>query len=292
MKKGLFILALAMVFFSLPLSAQNIKPLIRLMPFFVQGIGTEESRLVESLIQSYLSDVGDVISYSDYSRGAGPSAGLAATPRRQVYGFPSEQEMRLPDYTLTGSIYLERDSLIFMLEIGAAASGEINSFTMTSKSIGELVLKVRSLVETAFSPEPERTMLRESQPLNLSEAAIMGTWRGEPGIEMIRFQRMGRGIAIFSSGAQMVISWAVDDNFLRIKQLSPNMERYYHPLPYEVAKRLAAWAEPMIWELQLYENGNTLRGLKTHTGVRHEGERIIELLPREMLNVEWTRSGR
>jgi hypothetical protein len=303
MEKRFLILAFAM-FFSLSLSAHHTKPLIRLMPLFVQGIGVEESRLIESLIQSYLSDVGDVISYIDFL-GIEPSQAVltdGAVPAMQgspgtSFNIPdnfrlSEQETRLPDYTLTGSIYLERDSLIFMLKIGNSVSGETSSFTMTSKSIGELVLKARSLVETAFSSESEQMLLRESLPLNLNEAAIMGTWRGEPGIELIRFQRMGRGIVIFSSGAQMIISWAIADDFLKIKQISPNLERYYHPMPYEVAKQLTAKAEPMIWELQLYENGNTLRGLKTHTGVRYEGEQIIELLPNEMLNVEWIRSGR
>ncbi|GHV14384.1 hypothetical protein FACS189491_10640 [Spirochaetia bacterium] len=270
MKKGFFILALGMVFFSFPLPAQNTKPLIQLTPLFSQGIGDEESRFIESLVQSYLSDFGEVIS----AAGSDP-----AVP---------ESDTRIPDYTFTGSIYLERDSLILMLEIGKAAA-ESASFTMVSKSIGELALKARSLVEIAFSSEPERAGLRASAPLDLKEAAVLGTWRGEPGIEMIRFQRMGRGIAVFSSGASMVLSWAVEDNILRARQISPNTERYYHPLPYEVAKQLTAQAEPMVWELRLYDNGNTLRGIKTLTGIRYEGTSVTELIPKEMQNVEWIR---
>ncbi|GHU15709.1 hypothetical protein FACS1894163_03470 [Spirochaetia bacterium] len=267
MKRGLSILALSMVF-SFSLSAQDTKPLIKLMPLFAQGIGMEESRLIESLVQSYLSDFGEVIGSVDTS------------------------ELTLPDYTLMGSIYLERNSLIFMLEIGNTITGENASFTMTSKSIGELALKARSLVAAAFSAEPERASLREEPPLDLKEAAVLGTWRGEPGIEMIRFQRMGRGIAIFSSGAQMALSWDIEDNILSVKQLSPNADRYYHPLPYAAARLLAEEAEPMIWELRLYDNGNTLRGLKTFTGIRYERENIIELIPKEMQNVEWIKAGR
>jgi hypothetical protein len=273
MKKGLLTLALSMVFFSFPLSAQNAKPLIQLMPLFSQGIGAEESRLIESLVQSYLSDFGEVIS----AAGSDPTV--------------PEPDTRIPDYTFTGSIYLERDSLILMLEIGKTTA-ESASFTMVSKSIGELALKARSLVEIAFLSEPERARLQASAPLDLKEVTVLGTWRGEPGIEMIRFQRMGRGIAVFSSGAQMALSWAIEDNILRARQISPNTERYYHPLPYEVAKQLTAEAEPMLWELRLYDNGNTLRGLKTFTGIRYEGTNVIELIPKEMLNVEWTRIGR
>jgi hypothetical protein len=179
-----------------------------------------------------------------------------------------------------------------MLEIGNTGTGENASFTMTGKSIGELALKARSLVAAAFSVEQERSPFREEPPLDLKEATVLGTWRGEPGIEMIRFQRMGRGIAIFSSGAQMALSWGIEDNILKVKQLSPNADRYYHPLPYAVALRLAEKAEPMIWELRLYDNGNILRGLKTFTGVRSERESLIELIPREMQNVEWVKAGR
>ncbi|GHV61050.1 hypothetical protein AGMMS49587_04170 [Spirochaetia bacterium] len=268
MKKGLFLTALIMVFFSFPLSAQNTKPLIRLMPLFVQGIGAEESRLIESLVRSYLSDFGEVENHIDVS-----------------------SEARLPDYIFTGSIYLERDSLIFMLEIKKKAADENLSFTMTSKSIGELALKARSLVESAFSVENDQTIPWESPPLDLTEAAVWGTWRGEPGIEMIRLHRMGRGIAIFSSGAQMALTWTIEDNILRVRQASPNVERYYHPLPYEAAKQLAAEAEPMAWDLRLYDNGNTLRGLKTFTGIGYTEKKLIELVPKKMQNVEWTRSG-
>ncbi|GHT66002.1 hypothetical protein FACS1894110_08950 [Spirochaetia bacterium] len=265
MKKRFFILVLSIVFFSFPLSAQGTEPTIHLLDLFIQGIGAEESRLIESLIRSYLSDFGEVI---------------------------SSTETQIPDYTLTGSVYLERDSFIFMLEISKTVTGENASFTMTSKSIGELVLKARSLVETAFAVEPERAILQESQPLDLKEAAVLGTWRGEPGIEMIRLQRMGQGLAIFSSGVQMALAWIIEDNILKIRQVSPNTERYYYPLPYGVARQLAADAEPILWELRLYDNGNALRGLKILTGVHYEEEVVTELIPKEMQNIEWTRSGR
>ncbi|GHV38146.1 hypothetical protein AGMMS49546_07950 [Spirochaetia bacterium] len=283
MRKGLFILILVMVFFSSPLSAQNSKPLIRMMPLFVQGIGAEEERLIESLIQSYLSDFGEVISYTP---GAAVEREFVAAAN-----IPAEPETRYPDYIFAGSIYLERDNFIFLLEIGTAATGESKSFTMTSKSIGELVLKARSMVETAFSTDPERVVSGESLSLD-EKLLVMKTWRGEPGIPMIRFERMGRGLVFFSTRARMAFTWTIEDNILKVRQVSLNEEGYYYPLPGGVAKQLAAEAEPMVWELRLYNDGNTLRGLKTRTWARHEGEKIIELIPKEILNVEWTRSGR
>jgi hypothetical protein len=132
----------------------------------------------------------------------------------------------------------------------------------------------------------------ESLPLALNEGGVLGTWRGEPGIEMIRLLQTGRGIAIFSSGASMVLAWTINNNILTVRQISPNSERFYHPLPFVVAQRLAAEAAPMVWELRLYENGNILRGSKTSTGIRYEGNAVIELIPNEIRSTEWIKSPR
>jgi hypothetical protein len=122
---------------------------------------------------------------------------------------------------------------------------------------------------------------------NITESRIMGSWKGESGIEMIRLYRGGRGMAVFSSGAQMALSYAIEDNVLTVRQVSPNSERYYYPLPYETARALSAGAEPMIWELRLYGRGSVLRGFKTVTGFHRDGDET-ELVP-EIRAVEWTK---
>jgi hypothetical protein len=86
----------------------------------------------------------------------------------------------------------------------------------------------------------------------------------------------------------MVLSYVINDNILRIWQISPNSERFYYPLPYDVARELAAGAEPMAWELSLYSRGTVLGGIKIATGVQLEGSRVVKLLPGgDIREVEW-----
>jgi hypothetical protein len=281
MKGKLQVVILTLFTFSL-LEAQENKPVIKLNPLFIEGIGIEESRLIESLIQSYLSDIGEVINYFDASLQADPFAGA---------GNALDSWTRIPDYTVTGTIHLERDSHIFALELLNTRTGQTWSFTSIYKSTGELILKARSILESAFAAGGAGERVKpERLPEPISESRIVGTWRGETGIEMIRLQQGGRGVAIFSSGAQMVLSYIIEGDTLRIWQVSPNSERFYYPLPYEAARELAAGAEPMAWELSLYRGGTALGGLKIATGVQFDGNRVVQLLPGgDVREVEWTR---
>jgi hypothetical protein len=146
-------------------------------------------------------------------------------------------------------------------------------------------------VEAAFSVEAAEAVKEiEAVSERLTEADISGTWRGDEGIEMVRLQRGGRGIAIFSSGAQMNLTYSIENNILRVVQSSPNTERYYHPVPYEVARQLAERAEPMRWELLLYENGALLKGIKVATAVLYEGNTILELFPGSYREAEWNKT--
>jgi hypothetical protein len=267
--------------FLFTLKAEEQKPVIKLNPLFVQGIGIEESRLIESLIQSYLSDIGEVVSYFDTSFPGYPLAGAAP----EIL----ESWTRIPDYTVTGTIHLDRDSRIFSLELFNTKTGETHSFTSIYKTTGELALKARSILESAFAAGGlEEEKYQKTAPETITENHIIGTWRGEPGIELIRLQRGGRGVAVFSSGIQMVLSYVIDNNILRVWQISPNSERFYYPLPYETARALAAGAEPMAWELSLYSGGAVLGGIKIATGVQREGDRIVQLLPGgDIREVEW-----
>jgi hypothetical protein len=283
MKKSL-LLMVTLLFYPLFSGAEEIKPLIRFSPFYTKGIGFEEIRFVESLIQSYLSDFGEVVNYfGDDSEGSG--------------GVFPDSWTRAPDYVLTGSIYLERDTRIFTLEIHNTQTGDTSRFTSTHKTSSDMVLKARSLVEVAFSSSDKLGVLpgesgnsREEEPEILTESAVTGTWRGESGIEMIRLRQGGRGTAFFSSGAQMSLSYTIENNTLKVKQNSPNTERYYYPLPYGVAKQLSAEAGPMTWELLLYSGGTHLKGFRRSTEARMEGNMIVELIPDAIRDAEWTRS--
>jgi hypothetical protein len=284
MKRRPWALALFTVLFLPVLEAQENKPIIKLNPLFIEGIGAEESRLIESLIQSYLSDIGEVVNYFDAA---------LAPELLETAGNSFDSWNQIPDYTVTGTIHLERDSRIFLLELLNTRTGKTYSFTSIYKTTGELVLKARSILETAFAAGGfEAGEKPEALPGPISEGQIVGTWRGEEGIEMIRLQRGGRGVAVFSSGAQMVLSYVIEDKTLRVWQVSPNSEWFYYPLPYEAARALAAGAEPMAWELSLYSAGTVLGGIKIATGVQLEGNQVLKLLPGgDIREVEWIRGG-
>jgi hypothetical protein len=273
----------SVLFFPVLIAAQEIKPLIRFSPFYTNGIGIEETRFIESLIQSYLADFGDVINYFDDDSLPGETEG----------GNIPAAWTRAPDYVFTGSIYLEQEGRVFILEIHNTLTRETIRSTTTHKTAGDLVLKVRSLVESVFMPGDMiagNAGLPDERSESISEEDITGTWKGESGIEMIRLMQGGRGVAFFSSGAQMNLRYTIENNTLKVRQDSPNTERYYYPLPYGVAKQLSAEAGPMIWELYLYSGGTHLRGVKISTEAIVENDLLVDLLPDTARDTLWTKN--
>jgi len=256
-------LMLALLFIHFLAIAQEARPVIRFTPFVTQGISNEEARFIESLIQSYVSDAGElVLNYDDIPPDAYISGG----------GLLSGSWNKTPDYILSGSISLERNTRIFTLEIRNTRTNEITKTTTEHKTAGDLALRSRSLVESIINfpvlSETEPAAANEAGheiPQIITENIIAGTWRGESGIEIIRFLPGGRGTAFFTSGAQMSLSYAIQGNTLKIWQNSPNVERLYYPNPPEITKLLSERAEPMRWELMLYSGGNRLKGTKIST---------------------------
>ncbi|MDR1858915.1 MAG: hypothetical protein LBQ69_05545 [Treponema sp.] len=255
---------------------QEGKPLIQLNPFSINGIGTEESRLIVSLVRSYLSDIGNVIGDTRPARDA-------ETPLAPEIA---------ADYTISGTIRMEQDGHVFSVEITNTRTGERHSVSSLYKNSGEIALKTRSFMESAFAAgglEAERAPART--PERLSENLVAGTWKGDAGIELIRLMVGGRGLAIFSSGAQMVLSYSIEGRTLKVWQVSPNSERYYYPLPLEAARQLAQGAEPMTWEFSMYEGGTVLSGLRVSTAARISGGAVTELLPGgDLREVQWTKT--
>jgi hypothetical protein len=245
--------------------AQEARPIIRFTPFVSEGVSKEETLFIESLIQSYVSDAGELIfSYDNIFPDAYLSAG----------GLLPSSWSKTPDYILSGSIHLERKTRIFTLEIRNTHTNEITKTTTEHKTAGDLALRARSLVESIIKfpviSEMETAAANDEREIqqNITENSIAGTWRGEPGIEIIRLQPGGRGTAFFSSGARMNLRYVIEGNKLKIWQNSPNDDRFYYPNPPEIARLLSQRAEPMRWEFMLYSDGNRLRGTKTSTDIR------------------------
>ena len=288
MKKMLLPLV-AVFFLSLSAGAQETRPLIQFGPFQTQGISVEESRFIETLLKNYLSVAGELINDLALPQPAFPSGGVSPDSWIQV-----------PDYYISGTIYLERDNRVFTLEIFNIRTEKVSRSTTVHKTASDLALKARSLVESVFNipdqalkgqnPSVSSELAAES-PEIITEKDIIGTWRGDSGIEMIRLQQNGRGIAFFSSGVQMNLSYTIENNTLTVKQNSPNMERFYYPIPLEAARQLSASADPMRWELLLYSGGTRLRGVRVSTEARIEDNTVVELFPETEKDSLWVRTG-
>jgi hypothetical protein len=250
----------AILVLAAPLAAQTKRPLIELNSFNAEGLGEDEAQLIGSLFQSYLSDFGEV---SDYREGAAP------------------------DYIVSGNIYSEEDKFRFVLEIQNTAVGVSSTLTLDIRSKNELALRTGSLVKAAFSPEMTLFQPVEADPGGINMEQVIGMWRGEEGIDFVRLYSSGQGLAVFSSGARMNLSWDIAGDTLRIRQTSPLSERFYPNVSPERAAEIMEKAEPLRWELGLYGNRNTLRGERIFTAVPEQG---VQLLYGQRESVEWARS--
>ncbi|MDR1430229.1 MAG: hypothetical protein LBI85_08040 [Spirochaetaceae bacterium] len=279
-----FVLIFTLVFFAeFPgPGAQAAKPVVRIMPFSVQGIDIEEARTIEALIQSYLFDLGD--RFIDFEL-TDPSGAILRTSLSPD-GIPAE-----PDFVISGSLTLEGEDRVLTLDLSNTHTGQAVQFTSAHKTTGEMALKTRSLVQLAMASRPEggEGSGEGENAEALSEGLVIGRWRGDAGIEMIRLQGGGAGLAVFSSGARMNIRYEIRDNVLYVVQSSPNSERYYHPVPYGIARQMVELAEPMSWEFRLFGNGTSLRGQKTATAVEYSGDTIINLHTGAARDAEWTK---
>ncbi|MDR2070093.1 MAG: hypothetical protein LBP81_01560 [Treponema sp.] len=295
MKKRNFLTGVLVFLFVSSLAADNEKPLILVSPLVIEGLSADEARIIETLIYSYINNLGETLIPGESLNGIGFT--------------PSLQDGRIPDYTFSGSVTQNNDGLILTLEIRGSAAGERASLSSFYKTTGELALKARSMVEAVFAGKNPSVVSgpaeKNASPSDkavegelLTEGAVLGTWKGEPGIEIIRLRRGGQGIAVFSSGAQMNLLYSIKNNTLNVVQNSPNSERYYQrqgdspAIPYLVARRLAEEAKPMRWEFLLYENGTVLRGIKTASVIHYELERMLEISHGVIQDVEWIRTGR
>ncbi|GHU83211.1 hypothetical protein FACS189468_8170 [Spirochaetia bacterium] len=270
MKSRILVFFLVLLLFT-PLGGQENKPIIRLNPFIIDGLGEEEGRSIESLILSYITDLGEI------------------------------DDSRASDYTLSGSINIDQDYRVLALEILKADTGELFSYSYTYRTTSELALKARSAVVEAFAsggnrpPVPGDAGAEEIgyiRPEHLTIEGISGTWRGDEGIVVVRLERNGTGTAVFSSGATMRLVYTIEKNTLKVIQTSPNNERFYHPLPQGIARQLVSQAEPLRWELFLYDQGLSLRGSRIITAVEYAGDRILELVPGIAKDAEWIKSYR
>jgi hypothetical protein len=249
------------------------KPRFRLYPLAIEGIGDEEAKNIESLFFSYLEDIGFVTGWEEPDLETGDS-GLSLP--------------QTPLYSMTGRLRQTEHSRFLDLEIIDEGSGERYFFSYPFKSPSELILQAHSALPRTFSADHKDLEPIAQERIGVEQ--VWGTWKSGGSIQMIRLEQNGTGMVLFSSGAVMRLRYTIEGNTLVVVQDSPNNERFYHPLPRNVARELAEKAEPMRWELLLSDQGMTLRGIVVFTEALYDGNTLRGVNQGKTDAAEWQRS--
>ncbi|MDR2802996.1 MAG: hypothetical protein LBB22_01740 [Treponema sp.] len=270
MKKAAISTLLMLIMF-VYLDAQDEKAIFKIQPLTVEGTSLEEARLLETLVYSYFSDKQDVIILPPDNALAGGSS-------------------LSPDYFVDISLYPEEDNRIFELVVSDAASRELSRQTARYKTTKDIALNLHNIVNAAFEWRGDFESPPETPDAELIiPEKIFGLWRGDTGIKLIRILPDGKAFAFFASGVNMMLSYKIENNTLNIRQISPNNENFYYPLPLPIAKILAKEAEPMRWEFMLYENENLLKGNRIETTIEFEDYEKIVIRHNSIRQSEWNK---
>ncbi|GEM_PF-1704261 len=270
--------------------AQETKPVIAVLPFTFSGIAQEEVRPIENLVQSYISetDAFRLTATADRDRVLSEWEFSASDVAKEA----AIGKLLSADFLVSGSIGAVGDNRVLTLEIVKVTSGEKRSQSSINGSMSDLALGARDLVLKLLDQGSPAATESATTAEAMDEERIVGTWRGDKGTELVRLYRGGSGIAILSSGIRMDLAYTITGSTLRVVQTSPNTERFYHPVPYSIARQLIALAKPMEWEFQLFAKGTVLRGLKRSTAVRYQGDTIQELSHSREREAEWAKTSR
>jgi hypothetical protein len=268
--------------FTLPFctSAQDGKRVFKIQPLEALGTSDEEVRLLETIIYSYFSDFSgkhDFIVLPPEDDGVVDAVSIVPAP----------------DYIVNCSLYPENDICVFEIVVSDIGSREISRQTARYRTTKDIALNMHNIVDAAFEWNRNADGEPEAPYAELiSGEKILGLWHGDMGIKLVRILPDGKAFAFFASGVNMMLSYRIENNMLNLRQVSPNNENFYYPLPLPIAKVLAKEAEPMRWEFMLYENENLLKGNRIETTVEFEDYEKIVIRHNSIQKSEWNKLSR
>ena len=291
MKRRVFIAVLLLFAGTLRVGADEKKTVVLLRPFIWENAGGSEFALIESLLFGYLSSINglSVVREPDQDRtGAGTDPENEPETAGDAAIMPDDI-----DFELSGSLANDGVNSSITLNVKNMRTDEVTAYTSVHKNSSELVLRLRSIAQTLFFepvpflPGEDEGSTIEAEPV--TAASLAGLWRADSGIEMVNFQRDGSAIAFFSSGERMNLTYRIEGQRVQLTQNTPNRERYYFGLSYNVARELTRSAKPLRFELSLYDNGLVLRGKRIETVGEESKDGTVTLLHDAEREVEWKR---
>lgn len=289
---------------------QTRQAVVRIAPFSGTGVGSSEASMLERLVSSYVSELKSFKVIDD----KGQELALLEAEAALAQGLSGSVSLPLAaDFVVEGSIGKIGDVFAFTLDVTKVSSGEKISASDTAPSISDIVLRARALTRSLFGQgsAPESAMATATDPSapGAAEAAhdddaavatktprpddLIGTWRGDKGLETVRIFPNGTGLAVLSGGGTLKLRITIADDSVQIAQDQPNDAAMYRAasMSYDMAKRIAAEARPMRWLFALSSDGATLFGKKESVSISGIGA-SIEIDNGYVRDASWVRISR
>ncbi len=282
MKRSFLMLAL-LVMLGMNVFSQSRQAVLRINPFTASGIVESEVSMLERLIVSYIAELRQFRIID----AKGQEMALTETESALKLGTTTAAALPMTaDYIVSGALGKIGDVFIITLENTKVSSGEKISVSDTSLSISEIVKRSKDLTMSLFgktpSLKPVQGSISASVPTAINEpvrekpmaADLVGTWRGDKGLETVRIFANGSGLAVLSGGGTLKLKIAVTDDTIEVMQDQPNTPSMFRTgtVTLDMARKLTEEARPMRWVFKLTENGQRLLGIKESVSISGSGQ--------------------
>ncbi|MBU0928782.1 MAG: hypothetical protein KKA67_13620 [Spirochaetes bacterium] len=297
---------------------QPRQAVMRISPFTGSGVGSSEASMLERLVASYIVELKSF----KVIDAQGQEMALSETEAALSLGSTASASAPLTaDYIVGGAIGKIGDIFVLTLDATKVSSGEKISVSDTAHSISDIVLRARGLTRSLFGRPDQPAAAGLSSPgiaaapdagatatTQAGQAAapsdrvaktaialsdIVGTWRGDKGLETVRIFPNATGLAVLSGGGTLKLRVALAGDSIEIAQDQPNDMYMYRAasVTADMARRIAAQARPMRWIFELALDAQTLYGTKESISISGSGAsmRVDNDYVRE---ASWTRISR
>lgn len=279
-----------MMFMLSTVYGQSRQPVLRISPFSDSGASSSEASMLERLVNSYIVEL-KLFRVIDAK---GQELALIETEAALSLGSTTVASTPLTaDFILGGMLGKIDDLYIFTLENTKVSSGEKLAVSDTANTVSDIVLRARDLTRSLFEKQ-ETPAVSSSLPLQTTTLAsasgnfeaveiavfkspaisnLVGTWKGDKGLENVRLLPNGSGIAVLSGGGTLKVRITINSDQILVVQDQPNDASMYKSafVSFDVAKKISAQARPMRWVFTLSPDGLKLDGTKESVSISGDG---------------------
>jgi hypothetical protein len=283
-----------MIFMFGTVYGQSRQPILRISPFSGNGVDSSEASMLERLINSYIVEL-KIFRVIDAK---GQELALTETESALSLGSTTTASVPLTaDFIISGMLGKIDNLYIFTLENTKISSGEKISVSDTASSVSDIVLRARNLTRSLFGKQealsesnPVQTTITASTAISQSDPVdetavfrspsirnLVGTWKGDKGLENVRLLPNGSGIAVLSGSGTMKVRVTIHDDVIIIVQDQPNDAAMYKSasVTFDMARKIAAQARPMRWIFTLSPDGLQLAGTKESVSISGDGTKLM-----------------